>query len=60
MIPKIQRQETFPSIDISAIGGVSFNRLHEKGRVKKEIETFATSLYEIDHIIDIKSIDSGS
>ncbi|KAG0160399.1 hypothetical protein PDIDSM_7928 [Penicillium digitatum] len=56
VISKTQRQETFPSIDISAIGGVGFNRLHEKGRVNKEVETFTTSLYEIDHIIDVKNM----
>lgn len=44
-------------MDTSAIRGVSFNnRLHEKGRVNKEVETFTTLLYEIDHIIDRKSM----
>ncbi|KAL2695017.1 hypothetical protein AAEP93_007409 [Penicillium crustosum] len=57
-VSKTQRQEKLPSIDISAIGGVGFNRLHEKGRVSREVETFATSLYEIDHIIDVKSVQT--
>ncbi|CRL31343.1 RNA-directed DNA polymerase (reverse transcriptase) [Penicillium camemberti] len=56
MISKIRRpEETLPTIDISAIGGVGFNRLYKRGKVDKEIETFSTSLYEIDHIIDAKS-----
>lgn len=57
-VSKTQRQEKLPSIDISAIGGVGFNRLYEKGRVSREVETFTTSLYEIDHIIDVKSVQT--
>ena len=29
--------------------------MHERGKTDKETETFSTSLYEIDHIIDVKS-----
>jgi hypothetical protein len=41
-------------IDIQVISRVGFNRLHTKAETKG-IEVFSTSLYKIDHILEVKT-----